>query len=101
MMESRLAPVARREGYDSIADLIAAIRSRREDSLIWATVEAMAGGDTSFYRDREPFHQFREEIAPQLLRSRGGAPIKVWSAACAAAPEGHSLGLTVGDSRGA
>ena len=45
LMESRLAPVARREGYDSITDLIAAIRERREEALIWATVEAMAGGE--------------------------------------------------------
>jgi chemotaxis protein methyltransferase CheR len=97
MTESRLAPVARREGYDSITDLIAAIRARREEPLIWATVEAMAGGETSFYRDREPFREFREEIAPQLLRARGGAPIKVWSAACATGQEVYSLAITAGE----
>jgi chemotaxis protein methyltransferase CheR len=97
LMESRLAPVARREGYDSITDLIAAIRERREESLIWATVEAMAGGETSFYRDREPFREFREEIVPQLLRGRGGAPIKVWSAACATGQEVYSLAIAAGE----
>jgi chemotaxis protein methyltransferase CheR len=97
MTESRLAPVARREGYDSITDLIAAIRTRREEPLIWATVEAMAGGETSFYRDREPFRQFREEIAPQLLRARGGAAIKVWSAACATGQEVYSLAIAAGE----
>jgi chemotaxis protein methyltransferase CheR len=97
LMESRLGPVARREGYDSITDLIVAIRDRREEPLIWATVEAMAGGETSFYRDREPFRQFREEIAPQLLRARGGAPIKVWSAACATGQEVYSLAIAAGE----
>jgi chemotaxis protein methyltransferase CheR len=97
LMESRLAPVARREGYDSITDLIAAIRERREETLIWATVEAMAGGETSFYRDREPFREFREEIVPQLLRGRGGAPIKVWSAACATGQEVYSLAIAAGE----
>jgi chemotaxis protein methyltransferase CheR len=97
LMESRLAPVARREGYDSITDLIAAIRERREEALIWATVEAMAGGETSFYRDREPFREFREEIVPQLLRGRGGAPIKVWSAACATGQEVYSLAIAAGE----
>jgi chemotaxis protein methyltransferase CheR len=97
LMESRLAPVARREGYDSITDLIAAIRDRREEALIWATVEAMAGGETSFYRDREPFREFREEIVPQLLRGRGGAPIKVWSAACATGQEVYSLAIAAGE----
>ena len=97
LIESRLGPVARREGYDSIGDLLAAIRLRREEPLIWATVEAMAGGETSFYRDREPFRQFREEIAPQLARSRGAAPIKVWSAACATGQEVYSLAIAAGE----
>jgi chemotaxis protein methyltransferase CheR len=97
LTESRLAPVARREGYDSISELIAAIRERREEALIWTTVEAMAGGETSFYRDRDPFREFREEIAPPLLRARGGAPIKVWSAACATGQEVYSLAIAAGE----
>ena len=97
LTESRLAPVARREGYDSISELIAAIRERREEALIWTTVEAMAGGETSFYRDRDPFREFREEIAPPLRRARGGAPIKVWSAACATGQEVYSLAIAAGE----
>jgi chemotaxis protein methyltransferase CheR len=97
LMESRLSPVARREGFDSISALLEAIRARREDPLIWATVEALAGGETSFFRDREPFAQFRDEIIPQLARLRGGAPIKVWSAACATGQEVYSLSLMLGE----
>jgi chemotaxis protein methyltransferase CheR len=97
LIESRLGPVARREGYDSIGDLLAAIRQRREEPLIWATVEAMAAGETSFYRDREPFRQFREEIIPQLARTRGAGPIRVWSAACATGQEVYSLAIAAGE----
>ena len=97
LMESRLAPVARREGFDSISALLEAIRARREDPLVWAAVEALAGGETSFFRDREPFAQFRDEIVPQLARSRGGAPVKVWSAACATGQEVYSLSMMLGE----
>jgi chemotaxis protein methyltransferase CheR len=97
LMESRLAPVARREGYESISGLLAAIRAQREDSLIWAAVEAMAAGESAFFRDRAPFNQFRDEIAPQLIRARGGAPLRVWSAACGAGQEVHSLALIVAE----
>jgi len=97
LMESRLAPVARREGFDSISALLETIRVRREDPLIWAVVEALAGGETSFFRDREPFAQFRDEIVPQLARLRGGAPIKVWSAACATGQEVYSLSMMLGE----
>ena len=95
LIESRLAPVARREGYDSISDLLAAIRQRREEPLIWAVVEAMAGGETSFFRDKSPFTHFETEMLPQLLRCRGGGPVRVWSAACATGQEIHSLAMII------
>jgi len=97
LIESRLAPVARREGYDTISAMIGAVNERREEPLVWAVVEAMAGGETSFRRDREPFREFRHEIAPQLARVRGGAPIKVWSAACATGQEVYSLAIAAGE----
>ena len=97
LMESRLAPVARREGYDTIGDLLAAVRARRDDPLVWAVVEAMAAGESAFFRDRAPFKEFRDEIVPQLMRSRGGGPIRVWSTACGAGQEIHSLAMIVSD----
>jgi chemotaxis protein methyltransferase CheR len=97
LMESRLAPVARREGYESISDLLAAVRARRDDPLVWSVVEAMAAGESAFFRDRTPFREFRDEIAPQLMRVRGGAPIRVWSAACGAGQEVYSLAMLVGE----
>jgi len=97
LIESRLAPVARREGYDSISDLLAAVRARRDDPLVWSVVEAMAAGESAFFRDRAPFREFRDEIVPQLKRARGGAPIRVWSAACGAGQEVYSLAMLVGE----
>jgi chemotaxis protein methyltransferase CheR len=97
LMESRLAPVARREGYESISDLLAAVRARRDDPLVWSVVEAMAAGESAFFRDRTPFAEFRDEIAPQLMRVRGGAPIRIWSAACGAGQEVYSLAMLVGE----
>jgi chemotaxis protein methyltransferase CheR len=97
LIESRLAPVARREGYDTIADLLAAARAKRDDPLIWAIVEAMASGETAFFRDRTPFQQFQGEMAPMLTKARGGAPLKVWSAASATGQEIYSLAMLVAE----
>jgi len=93
MIESRLAPVARREGFQSISELLTTIRERREEPLIWAMVEAMAAGETSFFRDRAPFKLIGEEILPQLSKLRAGAPIRIWSAACATGQEIYSLAM--------
>ncbi|HMP62660.1 MAG TPA: protein-glutamate O-methyltransferase CheR [Phenylobacterium sp.] len=94
-IENRLAPVARREGFDGVSDLIQALRQSRDDKLAWAIVEAMAAGDTSFFRDRQPFELFRHEIAADLVRQRAGHPVRIWSAACATGQEIHSLAMIV------
>ena len=78
-------------------DLLAAVRERREEPLIWAVVEAMAGGETAFFRDRAPFQNFRGEMVPNLLKSRGKSPIRVWSAACGTGQEIFSLAMMVGE----
>ena len=98
-IETRLAPVARREGFDSIEDLIQAVREHREERLVWAMAEALAPGDTAFFRDQAPFDQFREEILPELAARRGDRPIRVWSAACATGQEPYSLAMIIDDER--
>lgn len=95
LIETRLAPIARKEGFESISDLLAAIRGKRDETLIWAVVEAMTQAETSFFRDRTPFEQFETEIYPTLARARGGAPVKVWSAACSTGQEIYSLAMLV------
>jgi chemotaxis protein methyltransferase CheR len=97
LLESRLGPLARREGYDSIGEMIATLRNSREERLIWAIVEAMASTETSFFRDREAFKLLREDILPTLSRLRGPQPIRVWSAACATGQEAFSLAMVADD----
>jgi chemotaxis protein methyltransferase CheR len=101
LIETRLAPVARRAGLDTIADLIDAIRTRREEPLIWAAVEAMAGGETAFFRDRLPFQHLAEDLVPGLARSRGRSPIRIWSAACATGQEVYSIAMIADQLRAA
>jgi len=98
-IETRLAPVARREGFESIEALIQAVRERRDDRLTWGLVEALAPGETSFFRDRAPFETLRNEILPALAAVRRDRPIRVWSAACGAGQEAYSLAMILEDDR--
>jgi len=97
LIESRLAPVARREGFGSIPDLVSALRAKREDRLAWAIVESMVQSETAFFRDRTPFALFRDEVLPALARMREGEPIRIWSAACGSGQEVYSLAMIVED----
>jgi chemotaxis protein methyltransferase CheR len=97
LIESRLAPLARRDGFSSIAEMIAALRDKREDKLAWAIVEAMTLNETSFYRDREVFAFITGEAIPALARRRvqTGAPLRIWSAGCATGQELYSLAMQI------
>jgi chemotaxis protein methyltransferase CheR len=96
-IETALAPVARRAGFASLADLVQAIRDKRDERLLWAATEALTSGETSFFRDRAPFRAFREDILPALAAARGDKPIRIWSAACAAGQEPYSLAMIIED----
>ena len=100
LIESRLAPVARRDGFGSIGDMLSMLRERREDKLAWSIVEAMVQSESAFFRDREPFALFRDEVLPSLARLRGAEPVRIWSAACASGQEVYSLAMIVEDERG-
>lgn len=97
LVESRLGPLARREGYDSIDALVAALRANREERLIWAVVEALCRSETNFFRGREAFAQLRDEVLPALSVRRREAPIRIWSAACATGQEVYSMAMAANE----
>jgi chemotaxis protein methyltransferase CheR len=99
LVESRLNPLARREGFDSIEAMIAALRAHREDRLIWAVVEALTLNETAFFRDREVFAQLRDELLPTLSKLVRKRPIRIWSAACSTGQEVYSLAMTADEAR--
>jgi len=94
LLESRLAPLARAEGYPSIEALIAAARRESSDRLLWAMTEALATHETFFFRDNTPFDLFKQEILPVLSRARGNtSTIRIWCAACSSGQEPYSLAM--------
>lgn len=99
LIESRLAPVARREGLASAAALAGAVREHRDERLIWALVEAMVRAETAFFRDREAFTHFSDVVLPAAAARRGAEPVRIWSAACASGQETYSLAMIVDEER--
>ena len=97
LIESRLAPVARREGYGSLPEFIEALRADGGERLSWAVVEAIALPETEFYRDRAVFDALVDEVLPALVRERAGEPVRVWSTACGTGQEIYSLAMLIAD----
>ncbi len=99
LINSRLSPVARREGFSNIDDLLGAVRAKREERLIWAVVEAMTGAETAFFFPREAFNQFEKELLPAMAQRRPGGTVRIWSAACSTGQEAYSLAMMAEEAR--
>ncbi|MDZ4761702.1 MAG: protein-glutamate O-methyltransferase CheR [Alphaproteobacteria bacterium] len=93
LLESRLAPLARKEGLPSIDDLVHVIRSRREERLIAQVIDVLTTGETHFFRDKTPFEHLREAVLPALAAARRGGRIRLWSAGCSTGQEPYSIAM--------
>lgn len=98
-IEVRLQPLARREGFASAGELIAAARVR-PDGLLWNGVaDALAQSETRFFRDRALFARLRSEVLPAALQRRGHERVRVWCAACSSGQEAYSVAMLVEELR--
>lgn len=93
LVESRLAPIARRDGFPAIDEMVAAIRVRRDSKLTDSVVDAMTTNETFFFRDKTPFDIFETTILPELVARKRGGTIRVWCAAASTGQEPYSLAM--------
>lgn len=100
LIESRLAPVARREGFASVSALLASLRTKRDEKLMTIVTDAMTTNETFFFRDKAPFDQFKSDVLPALAKSRMNGDIKIWCAACSTGQEPYSLAMLMDEARG-
>ncbi|MFN8545612.1 MAG: protein-glutamate O-methyltransferase CheR [Candidatus Binatia bacterium] len=96
LADSRLAPLAREEGFQSITELVAQLRGERFGRLHRRVVEAMTTNETSFFRDLHPFEALRSAIFPELVGRRATTrTLDIWCAASSTGQEPYSLALTI------
>jgi chemotaxis protein methyltransferase CheR len=94
LVESRLLPVARKAGLFNLTGLVGRLKGADAEPLIVEVVEAMTTNESSFFRDRIPFDQFRDTIMPALLAARAGSRrIRIWCAAAATGQEPYTLAI--------
>ena len=98
LLESRLAPVARRLDLADVGQLVRRLKSREEAFVVEQVVDAMTTNESFFFRDGRPFEQFAEVILPALIAARRATrKIAIWSAAAATGQEPYSLAMCLED----
>ncbi|MGB9153605.1 MAG: protein-glutamate O-methyltransferase CheR [Alphaproteobacteria bacterium] len=94
LLESRLVPVARKHNLKTLEDLAQALRSKREETMMFDITEAMTTNESVFFRDRKPFAYFQKTILPSLLAAREASKkIRIWSAAASSGQEAYSIAM--------
>jgi chemotaxis protein methyltransferase CheR len=94
LVETRLAPLARQGGFESIQGMLTHSQASPHAALRDKLVEALTTNETSFYRDVRPFDALREVVLPDLLRKRAAARrLEVWCAAASTGQEPYTLAM--------
>lgn len=93
LLESRLTPIARKKGMETLDDLINEIRLRRKEDLLREITDAMTTNESFFFRDNTPFDLFKDEVMPALLQNRSTKKIRIWCAAASTGQEPYSLAI--------
>lgn len=92
LVESRLAPLVRQQGCNSMTELVAKLRSPSSNGLQWLVVEAMTTNETSFFRDVHPFEVLKKNVLPVLIDKRGSLrQLNIWCAAASSGQEPYTI----------
>lgn len=96
LAESRLLPLARRRGLETLTQLIAQLRTQAPSALASEVVDAMTTNETFFFRDKIPFDLLRDTMMPALIRARAHTKrIRIWCTAASTGQEPYSIAMTL------
>ncbi|MCE2922471.1 MAG: chemotaxis protein CheR, partial [Roseomonas sp.] len=97
MLDTRLAPILKRERLVSLDALAGRLRNAPSLPLATEVVEALTTNESSFFRDGRPFEHLRQ-VLPKLAASRpAGQALRVWSAAASTGQEAYSVAMIVNE----
>lgn len=97
LVESRIAPLIRREGLKDTDDLLNKMRSGPlAMSMTQKVIEAMTTNETSFFRDIHPFEALRDSVIPELVKRRQDSrTINIWCAAASSGQEPYTIAMVI------
>jgi len=95
LVETRLGPLAQKEGFASLSDYIGWMRAEKLiTTLHHKAIDALTTNETLFFRDHHPFEALRQQIIPSLLEKNAAfRKLTIWSAASSTGQEPYSLAM--------
>lgn len=98
LIESRLAPVAKLNGLDSLEQLCLRLRAANSTVLQRQVIEAMTTNETLFFRDSHPFETLTKVVLPDMMtRRQAQKRLTIWCAAASTGQEPYSIAMAIRD----
>lgn len=98
LVNSRLKTMLLKNGFKSITDLLASVKTQASPGLQQQLIDAMTTHETLWFRDQYPYESLKRMILPELARAN--LPnIRIWSAACSSGQEPYSISMIVEEYR--
>jgi len=97
LVETRLTPLAEKEGYPSLEALIRALRAASSPGALHdRAVDALTTNETLFFRDHHPFEALRQTLLPRLIEARAPSmQLRIWCGACSTGQEPYSIAMLI------
>lgn len=93
LVETRLATLARKEGFESLNALIDDLFSQGQSRLAIKVVSALLERDTHFNPEPSIISQIHEVVVPNLMQQFPNAPIRILSFGCSSGQEPYSIAM--------
>jgi len=94
-IENRLADIMKESDCRNFYELFVKFRYTDDRELTDRIIDAVIVNETSFFRDAAPFRALRERFLPDVVRRKGNARIRIWSAGCSTGQEPYSMAIAV------
>lgn len=96
LLKSRLEPLARAQGMESISELVASMKSPAAKNLQVNVTDAMTTNESLFFRDKTPFEHLDNIMLPYFLNARkSNKRLRIWCAASSTGQEPYSIAISL------
>lgn len=97
LMEARLAPIARREGFGSLDDLAHCLRARPNPVFEVEVAAALTSKTTRFMSDGDTLASIVSDVLPKRLKETSNGRMRIWCAGGATGQEAYSMAMLLAD----
>ena len=93
LVTSRLNRLTKEFSFNSLGEMLDSLKKNLDKTLRERVIDAMTTNETSWFRDTYPFEILKEQLFPELAKSKPN-PLRIWSGAASSGQESYSIIMT-------